>query len=285
MTDAQNQNRPRRSKKNPNGQGSVYQPPKTYQGYEGICARYLVPELGRRKLERLRVQDVRGMLTRLQYDCRCCRDGIDVARTPDKQHCCAVGNCCRKTLSVRSIQYIHAVLRAGLQQAMREDVVMRNVAKLIQVQAPNYRVDRGLSAAEARTVLQLAKDDRLHALYVLALYLGMRRAELLGLPWDAVDLDQGVLEVRQSLQRVRGELRLVPTKSKSWERPVPLRCASERSRPTGPSKLRNSSPQAHPAADWCSPAWWAPRSSPTTSAVAGMRFGNAPAYPPCGFTT
>jgi integrase len=57
---------------------------------------------------------------------------------------------------------------------------------------------------------------------VLALYLGMRRAELLGLPWDAVDLDQGVLEVRQSLQRVRGELRLVPTKSRSSERPVPL---------------------------------------------------------------
>jgi integrase len=293
MTDAQNQNRPRRSRKNSNGQGSVYRRadglwigaayvltatghrkrvtvssrsekeaarklrdkiaqsdkgipvaaeswtveryfgywldqmvkvkrPKTYQGYEGIVRRYIVPELGRRKLERLTVQDVRGMLTRLQYNCRCCRDGIDAARAPEKQQCCAASNCCRKTLSVRSIQYIHAVLRAGLQQAMREDLVMRNVAKLVQVQAPTYRVDRGLSAAEARKVLQLAKDDRLHALYVLALYLGMRRAELLGLPWDAVDLDQGVLEVRQSLQRVRGELRLVPTKSRSSERPVPL---------------------------------------------------------------
>jgi hypothetical protein len=42
--------------------------PKTYQGYQGICARYLVPELGRRKLERLKVQDIRGLLTRLQYD-------------------------------------------------------------------------------------------------------------------------------------------------------------------------------------------------------------------------
>jgi hypothetical protein len=41
--------------------------------------------------------------------------------TSVKQQCCAVSNCCRTTLSVRSIQYIHAVLRAGLQQAMRED--------------------------------------------------------------------------------------------------------------------------------------------------------------------
>ena len=85
---------------------------------------------------------------------------------------------------------------------MREDLVMLNVAKLVQVQAPNYRVDRGLSATEAMKVLELAKETRLHALYVLALYLGMRRAELLGLPWDAVNLDQGVLEVPQSLQRV-----------------------------------------------------------------------------------
>ena len=66
-----------------------------------------------------------------------------------------------------------------------------------------------LNAAEARKVLQLAENDRLHTLYVLALYLGMRRAELLGLPWDAVDLEQGVLEVRQSLQRVRGELPMI----------------------------------------------------------------------------
>jgi Phage integrase, N-terminal SAM-like domain len=139
--------------------------PKTYQGYEGIVRRYIVPELGWRKLERLTVQDIRGMLTRLQYDCRCCRDGIDAARTPDKQQCCAVNNCCRKTLSVRSVQYIHAILRAGLQQAMREDLVMRNVAKLVQVQAPKYRVAQGLSATEAMKVLELAKDDRLHALY------------------------------------------------------------------------------------------------------------------------
>ena len=88
---------------------------------------------------------------------------------------------------------------------MREDLVMRNVAKLVQAQALNYRVDRGLSATEAMKVLELAKENRLHALYVLALYLGMRRAKLLGLPWEAVNLDQGVLEVRQSMQRVSGE--------------------------------------------------------------------------------
>ena len=99
---------------------------------------------------------------------------------------------------------------------------MRNVATLVQVETPRYRVDRGLNVEQAKELLRHAEQERLHALYVLALYLGMRRAELLGLPWDAVNLDTGVIEVRQSLQRVRGELRIVPTKSQASERPVPL---------------------------------------------------------------
>ncbi len=194
--------------------------PKTYQGYEGIVRRYLVPALGRRKLDRLTVQDVRSALTRLQHDCRCCAEGIDARR--EQPQCCATGTCCGKTLSVRSIQYVHAVLRAALQHAIREDLVQRNVAKLVQVSAPRYQVQRGLTVEQSKKLLKLAESDRLHALYVLALYLGMRRAELLGLPWRHVDLDNAILEVRQSLQRVKGELQLVPTKSESSVRPVPL---------------------------------------------------------------
>ena len=194
--------------------------PKTYQGYEGIVRRYVVPALGRRKLDRLTVQDVRSMLTRLRQDCQCCAEGRDARR--EEPRCCAAGKCCGKALSVRSVQYVHAVLRAGLQHAMREDLLMRNVAKLVQVEAPRYRVDRGLTVDQAKQLLHHAEDDRLHSLYALALYLGMRRGELLGLSWDAIDLDTGTLEVRQGLQRVKGELRLVPTKSRSSERPVPL---------------------------------------------------------------
>jgi integrase len=61
-----------------------------------------------------------------------------------------------------------------------------------------------------------------HALYVLTLYLGMRRAELLGLRWSDVDLTNGTLEIVQTLQRVDGELRFVPAKTLSSERTVPL---------------------------------------------------------------
>ncbi|MGA5764013.1 site-specific integrase [Nonomuraea bangladeshensis] len=59
-------------------------------------------------------------------------------------------------------------------------------------------------------------------LYVLALCLGLRRGELLGLRWEDVDLDEGTLEVVQTLQRVGGELRFVRPKTENSERTIPL---------------------------------------------------------------
>lgn len=84
---------------------------------------------------------------------------------------------------------------------------MRNVAKLVTIPTPKYKINRGLEVAQARELLTLARDERLYALYVLALLLGLRRGELLGLHWRHVDLDGGSLEVAWTLQRVDGKLR------------------------------------------------------------------------------
>lgn len=196
--------------------------PKTYQGYEGVVRRYLVPGLGKKKLTQLKAPEVKAFFTRLETDCRCCTDGIDAARATEDQRCCALGDCCGKRLSVRTVQFVHAVLRNALQQAMREELIMRNVATLVQVQTPKYRVNRGLELEDAKKLLRESQSDRLHALYVLALYLGMRRAELLGLRWADVDLQEGTLQITQTLQRVKGELQFVPTKTETSERTVPL---------------------------------------------------------------
>jgi integrase len=120
------------------------------------------------------------------------------------------------------IQFIHAVLRNALQHAVREELIMRNVAKLVQVTTPAYGRGQGLSAAMAKLVLKELRPHRLYALYVLAMTLGLRRGELLGLHWAAVDLDKGTLTVSTNLQRVGGELRIVPPKTRTSERTLPL---------------------------------------------------------------
>jgi integrase len=168
--------------------------PKTYQGYELVVRRHIAPRIGRKKLRTLAVTDVRGMVQDLQ--------GTD--------------------MGCRGVQFVHAVLRAGLQNAMRDELVTRNVAKLVQVPTPRYEVGRGLTPEQARTLIEAAKADRLSALYVVAVYLGLRRGELLGLQWEHVDLDEETLQVVQTLQRVDGQLQLLPPKTRTSRRTIPL---------------------------------------------------------------
>ncbi|GAB2752703.1 site-specific integrase [Terrabacter koreensis] len=168
--------------------------PKTYQGYELAVRRHIAPRLGKKKLRTLTVRDVRLM----------CQD------------------LAQSGMQRRGVQFVHAVLRAGLQNAMRDELVSRNVAKLVQVPAPEYAVGQGLKPDEARKLLEAAKSERLSALYVVAVYLGLRRGELLGLQWQHVDLDAETLQVVQSLQRVGGELQLKSPKTRKSRRTVPL---------------------------------------------------------------
>jgi integrase len=90
------------------------------------------------------------------------------------------------------------------------------------VPAPVYEVGHGLTPDQARKLLDRARSDHLSALYVLAVYLGLRRGELLGLTWENVDLEGETLQVVQTLQRVDGRLQLLPPKTRTSRRTVPL---------------------------------------------------------------
>jgi integrase len=97
------------------------------------------------------------------------------------------------------VQSIHAVLRNALQTAVREEIVPRNVARLVKVSTPKYKVNRGLTVPQARAVLAAAYDEPLCALYVLALCLGLRRGELLGLtPLEPDDLRRSWGRIRKA---------------------------------------------------------------------------------------
>ena len=196
--------------------------PKTAQGYEVVVRIHLIPGLGKKRLNRLSANDVRMFVKRLQHTCLCCLHSQDARRPMEQRRCCARGRCCEAVPSTRLVQQVHAVLRNALQAAVREELIQRNVAKLVQISGPTYEVNRGLTVDQARKLLVTARPDRLYALYVLALYLGLRRGELLGLRWEDVDLEAGSLEIRRTLQRVGGELRAVTPKTRTSRRTVPL---------------------------------------------------------------
>jgi len=194
----------------------------THRGYESAVRLHIVPVLGSKRLDKLTGADVRRLIAVCRAKCLCCVNRYDEHR-PDKDKCCSVGNCCGRTPSKRQIQFVHAVLRNALSNAEREELVTRNVAKLVQIPSPRYKVGKGLQITDVAKLLKEAKKStRLYALYVVAATLGLRRGELLGLRWTDVDLDRATLRVEQTVQRVDGRLLVDETKSEASDGTIPL---------------------------------------------------------------
>jgi len=72
-------------------------------------------------------------------------------------------------------------------------MISRNVAEIVQAPRPAPKEIRPLSAEETHRLLDVARGDRLEALYVLAVTTGIRQGELLALKWQDVDLENGTI--------------------------------------------------------------------------------------------
>ena len=130
-----------------------------------------------------------------------------------------------KPLGRTSLARIKSCLGAALKKAQARGLVDRNIALLVELPADLAEPvpKKALTQEEARRLLASIKGDRWEAMFLVAITLGLRPGEVLGLQWKAVDLEAGTLEVRQSLQRLPGgALVLGPPKKDSY-RTVRLR--------------------------------------------------------------
>jgi integrase len=139
----------------------------TVDRYRWVTDHWITPHVGKVRLNRLTPAHVQAMLVRLE----------------------------EAGLSPKSRTFARSVLGRALRWAEQTNVVGRNVARLVDGPKVQRRPSDALTADEAETVLARARGDRLEALAVVALRLGVRRGEALGLRWDDVDLDKGELTV------------------------------------------------------------------------------------------
>ena len=156
----------------------------TYYSYRRQMERYVVPTIGRIKLTNLTHMHLQGLYRQMQD----------------------------RGLSARTVQYTHAVIHRALKQAVRWNMIPRNVCEAVDVPQVRREEMRPLNAAQARKLLHTASGERLEALYVLAVHTGMRPGELLGLRWEDVALDDagGTMQVSRALSD--GELATPKTK-------------------------------------------------------------------------
>ncbi len=145
--------------------------PGTFKPYEAIVRLHVKPTLGRTKLDKLNAMQLEKLY----------RQKLDAG------------------LSARRVRYIHVTIRKALKDAVRLQLLSRNVADAAIPPRPVKSEIEPLTPDQMRSLLDAARGDRLHALYVLAITTGMRQSELIGLQWRDLDLDGGTLRVNRSV--------------------------------------------------------------------------------------
>jgi integrase len=176
--------------------------PSTYATYETLVKRHLKPRLGSLSLRSLTAAHLNAMYMELLASGR--RDG-------------------QGGLSPASVRYVHAVIRKALANAVRWNLVTRNVADAADPPRLSRRQMKTWSAREVRRLLEQVEGDRLHAAYVLACTTGMRRGEVLGLRWQDLDLEAGRASIAQTLIVVGGyDVRFSEPKTAKGRRMVAL---------------------------------------------------------------
>lgn len=155
--------------------------PKALDDYRRIVAVHLVPRLGHHRLRALAPEHVEQMVADLE----------DAGLSPGR------------------VTKIRMVLGRSLEVALKRGHVDRNVVRLTDAPTqPAPHVDDALSEDDVERVLDHARGDRLEALAVVALALGLRQGELVDLRWSDVNIKARTLTVRRA--KTRAGVRSVP---------------------------------------------------------------------------
>ncbi len=151
--------------------------PRTLTDYRSKTRHWIIPLLGRHRLNRLAPEH------------------LDTAYTTMLD----------KGLSTSTVLKVHRILSRALKVAVRRDKVTRNVATLVEAPTAAETEIEPLTREEARRILDIARTKRNGTRWSVALALGIRQGEALGLRWSYIDMDTG--EIRAWFQVQRQEWR------------------------------------------------------------------------------
>jgi integrase len=188
--------------------------PTARRGYKSYIDNHIVPALGKLRLEEITADHVQRLV-----------------------------HAKRGKLAPRSIRQMHAVIRKALNDALDDRLIAANEASRTRLPRVPFTEVPAMPEEDARALLAALEGDRLEALYTVALAMGLRQGEALGLWWECVDLANRRLRVVRQLQRIDGAWAFSDPKSYKSRRtiPIPAACvpvlqrhweAQERERPT-----------------------------------------------------
>ena len=183
--------------------------PRQRPNYATLSAKHLEPApFGEISLDKLKASDMEALILAL-------RAKTKPAKTEGAEP--------ERALSDSTIRSIYIVLRVALDGAVRDNVLARNPATVIESPGVERREAKYLPAEVVKAVLKAAEGSRYHPALVLIATTGLRKGECLALKWSEVDLEAGEIRVRGTLGRVNKQLRIkAKVKTDSSRREIPL---------------------------------------------------------------
>ncbi len=151
--------------------------PSTYYTHESIIRNHIKPEIGS-----IRLSQVSPAILQTLYAKKL-----------------------KSGLSKRTVKYIHTVIYQTLDQALKWDLVVRNVATAVDAPTPDKKPVEPLTQDQIKRLFDELENDRLFPLYLTMLGCGLRRGEALALQWECVDLDEGYILVKKTLQNIKDQ--------------------------------------------------------------------------------
>ena len=128
-----------------------------------------------------------------------------------------------KTLKVGTVKKQHALIRPALQKAVLDGLIENNPSITITFKRERTRfVGKFLTSEQTSDLLDKIKGSLIEPVIVLAIFLGLRRSEIAGLKWSAIDFERDRLEICHTVVRIKTTHAKDETKSESSNRILPL---------------------------------------------------------------
>ena len=152
--------------------------PATRSAYEEHIRVHIKPSLGDIPLKQLSTRDIQQLYTNLLKE---------------------------RELSPKTVRNIHGVLHRTLEQAKLLGYIRVNLADAAVTPRMEKKQVETLDAEDIGKFLAAIRGTKYEYPLFVAVFTGLRQGELLGLTWDCVDFEHGMLLINKQHNRVKGD--------------------------------------------------------------------------------
>ncbi len=181
--------------------------PSSHQTYRGYIDNHIKPNIGNIPLEKLTTMELQKLYRKLLTSGRVER--IEAEKQP-------------KGLSAKTVRNINQVISSAMDLAVAQKIILENPTNACSLPRVEHKEMQTISAEQLQSFLEEAKHSGVYEMYYIELSTGLRRGELLGLKWEDIDMQQGIIRVRRQVSRIDGKIVEAPLKTKNSYRAVTI---------------------------------------------------------------